>query len=81
MATGQVSDISSLVIYSFYEEVYFHDNLCDFPSDSTERKGNWVGISEHVGDALTYKVLSQDTCKILHTSRLRSALTPGEKNL
>jgi hypothetical protein len=32
-----------------------------------------VGFSEHTGHALTYKVLTSDTSKILYRSEVRSA--------
>jgi len=53
----------------------------NFPSQSTEKKGHFVSISESVGHALTYKVLTKDTHKIIFRSHIRSALNPAEKNL
>jgi hypothetical protein len=52
-----------------------------FPSETTERKGHFVGISEHVGKAMTYKILTDDTNKIIHRSSIRSALQPHERNM
>ena len=36
-----------------------------YPSSSEERAARWVGFGEHVGDALTHKLLDDDTKKIL----------------
>ena len=52
--------------------IYKHDNP-SFPSDSTERLGRFVGIAEHVGHALTFKILTEDSTKIIYRSRIRSA--------
>ena len=41
---------------------------------------NLVGIFEHLGHALTYKILTDDTKKIIHCSIVRSALDPGAAN-
>jgi hypothetical protein len=52
-----------------------------FPSETTERKGHFVGISEHVGNAMTYKILTDDTNKIIHRSSICLALQPHERNM
>ena len=41
------------------------------PSVSEERAARWVGFGEHVGDALTHKLLDDDTKKILYRSAVR----------
>ena len=61
VATGQVNDISPMLEFVFGEPVYYCLNEEDFPSDSRELLGNFVGISEHVGHKMTFKVLSNDT--------------------
>ena len=68
--TGSTPDISSLLCFQFYEPVYYKLDDNDFPSQSTEKLGRFVGISEHVGHALTFKVLTDDTNKIIHRSRI-----------
>ena len=73
--TGTTTDISALLNFHFYEEVYYatgqsmndHDYTW-LPSGIIESKGNWVGTSENVGDVLTYKILTSDTKKIIHRS-------------
>ena len=42
-----------------------------YPSASEERAARWVGFREHVGDALTHKLLDDDTKKILYRSAVR----------
>jgi hypothetical protein len=46
-----------------------------FPYESKEGLGNIVGISEHCGHALTYKVLTADTGHVIYRSLLRPANT------
>ena len=79
--TGSTPDISSLLCFKFWEPVYYRIDDSDFPSDSTERLDHLVGISEHVGHALTFKVLTNDTKKVIHRSRICSAMDPKERNL
>jgi hypothetical protein len=38
-------------------------------------------ISESVGHAMTFKILMDDTLKVIHRSNVRSALNPHAKNL
>ena len=42
--------------------------------------GRFVGFAESVGDALTYKVLTNDTQKIIYCSYVRSALNDTDRN-
>ena len=42
-----------------------------YPSVTEERDTCWVGFGEHVGDALTHKLLDDDTKKILYRSAVR----------
>jgi hypothetical protein len=79
--TGQLYDISVFLQFHFWEPVYFKTRDNNFPSSSGERLGWWVGIHEHCGDALTYKVLAQDTMKLIPVSTIRSAAKDGAHNL
>ena len=84
--TGQTTDISALLLFFFWEPVYFPtgDSLpyahkpC-FPSDTAERLGRFVGFEESVGDALTFKILTDDTQKIMYRSSIRTALSEEER--
>ncbi|EEC44015.1 predicted protein [Phaeodactylum tricornutum CCAP 1055/1] len=78
---GSTPDISVLLQFHFWEPVYYRIEDPSFPSDGTEKSGRFVGIAESVGDALTYKILTDDTNKILYRSSVRSALKSGEINL
>jgi hypothetical protein len=66
-------DISVLLRFHFWEKVYYKKSESAFPSDSTESFGHIVGISEHCGPALTWKILTVDTQHIIHRSVVRPA--------
>ena len=70
--TGTTPDISPILRFSFYQPVYYAANEPSFPSDSREARGRFVGIAEHVGHAMTFKILTDDTNKIIERSLVRS---------
>ena len=73
-ATGsRTGDISALLSFSWLEPVYYKIDDTSFPSESPEGLGYWVGVAEHVEHALTYKIWSKTSGKILHRSAVRSA--------
>ncbi|CAJ1938442.1 unnamed protein product [Cylindrotheca closterium] len=78
--TGITPDISVLLRFAFYEKVYYRTEEPSFPSDSPESIGYMVGIAEHVGHAMTYKILNPETNKILFRSEIRSAASPNDPN-
>jgi hypothetical protein len=79
--TGSTNDISPLLFFRWYEPVYYKVDDSDFPSESREKRGRWVGIAEHVDHAMTFKILMDDTRKIIYRSNIRSALDPDSRNL
>ncbi len=80
--TGSTNDISMLLYFYFWQPVYYRNGeKPDFPSESRESRGHFVGFAEHVGHAMTFKVLSDDTQKVLYCSNICSALEPGLQNL
>jgi hypothetical protein len=46
-----------------------------------EKRGHWVGIAKHVGHAMTFKILTNDTRCIIYLSNIWSALDPKDCNL
>jgi hypothetical protein len=79
--TGSTNDISPLLAFQWYEPVYYKIDDSDFPSDSCEGCGCFVGILEHVGHHMTFKILMDDTNKIIHHSNVCSALSKEDRNL
>jgi hypothetical protein len=80
-AYGTDNDISPMLYFSFYKPVYYLVDETTFPSKSKELCGRWVGVSENVGHFMTYKILMDDTRRIIHHSNICSAANPNARNL
>jgi hypothetical protein len=80
-AYGTDNNISPMLYFSFYKPVYYLVDETTFPSKSKELHGQWVGVSENVGHFMTYKILMDDTRRIIHCSNIRSAADPNARNL
>ena len=61
-------------MYTFYQSVYYASHNQSFPSTSEAKHAFWVGFCEHVGDAITYKLLDSSSHKIIY----RSAVHPTD---
>ena len=64
--TGVMQDISILDKFYFNERVYYALDDNQFPSESTEKAGFFVGFGEGVGNAMTFKILTEDTHQIIY---------------
>ena len=75
---GTTPDISFMLHFSFYEPVYYRIDSSEpdlnFPSPSNEKKGYWVGFANNPGDHLTWRILTEDTQKIIICSGVPSVL-------
>ena len=75
---GTTPDISFMLHTSFYEPVYYRIEFSEpdfhLPSSSNEKKGYWVGFADNPGDRLTWRILTEDTQKIIICSGIQSAL-------
>ena len=60
-ATGSTPNISPLLWFTWYKPVYYKVDDSAFPSESREELGRFVGIAEHVGHAMTFKILMEDS--------------------
>jgi hypothetical protein len=78
---GSIPNISPIFCYSWYQPVYYKVDDSDFPSKTREERGHFVGIAENVGHAMTFKILTDDTNKVVNWSNVRSAGLPLEHNL
>jgi hypothetical protein len=72
---GHTPDISVLLRFHLWQKVYYKKVYSHFPYDSVEAAGHIVGISDHCGHALTYKVFNPSTQKAIHRSLIRPADT------
>jgi hypothetical protein len=66
--------------FTFWEPVYYHVQDPSFPSESPEATGHFVGIAEHVGHAMTFMVLTDDTNRVIFHSNIRTACDPSQPN-
>ena len=60
-----------MLLYTFYQPVFYATHDQHFPSESEERAAFWVGFAEHCGDSLTHIVLDADTLKIIYRYSIR----------
>ena len=72
-------DISIVLLYTFYQPVFYATHDQHFPSESGEKAAFWVGFGEHCGDAMTHRLLDKITQKIIHRSAVRT-LTKSNPN-
>jgi hypothetical protein len=73
---GYTPDITVLLQFYFYEPVYYQELDGKFPQDPKECLGRFVGIAETVGNAITFKILTQKR-KIVYRLVVCSATKPG----
>ena len=79
--TGITPDISIISLFTFYQPVFYATYDQNFPSESEERAGYWVGSWEHCGDAMTQKILDHETQKIIYRRAVRpkKSSTPNHR--
>ena len=83
LATGQQADISPLLNFTFWQKVLYRkeeDSNGNFPSDSPEVEGHWVGIFENVGHRMTYKILTAHN-HVIPRSAIRAANNSSAPNI
>ncbi len=84
--TGQTIEISILLVFLFWDVVYvarYNDQHYQGQvgsKKSSEIRGHFVGFAHNVGHALTFKILTCDTNRVINRSRVRLA-KDGENNL
>ena len=72
---GVNPDFSIIMIYTFYQSVYYASYNQSFPSTSEGKHACWVGFGELDGDAIT--VESENFEESWRTDRMMSEVTPG----
>ena len=71
---GVTHDISILMMYTFYQSVYYASHNQSFPSTSEEKHAFWIGFRAHVGDAIIHMLLDSSPNKVIY----RSAVHPAD---
>ena len=80
VAFGITPDISAFLQFHFFQSVLYHDPTESFPH-SREKTGRFVGITDSVGDTLTYWILTDDSGKIIARSDVRPAQSKTDPNI
>jgi hypothetical protein len=72
---GQTPDISMVYRFKFHDRIYYKkmESRGGNGDVSDESAGYFVGFSETVGHPMTYKVLTDDSRKVIYRSRIRLA--------
>lgn len=78
---GTTIDVSPLLRFHWYQPVLYSVDQPSFPSESREALGHFVGIATHCGHTMTFKVLTDDTEKVIFRSQVRPADDPKRPNL
>jgi len=74
-------DVSPLLRFRWYQPVFYALDDVSFPSSSKEALGYFVGLSTNCGHAMTFKVLTEDTHRVIVRSMVRPADDPTRPNL
>lgn len=78
---GVTVDVSPLLRFYWFQPVFYAIDDAGFPSDSKEALGRFVGISTNCGHTMTFKVLTDDTNRVIVRSLVRPADDPLRPNL
>jgi hypothetical protein len=79
--TGITTDTSKFVSGFYFNEPVLYSVDNKFPSLSPEQPAHWVGFGTNVRDELMFKLLTDDTRKIIYCSAVCSRKTLNERNL
>ena len=71
MLYGVSPDISIILLYTFYQPVFYATHNQSYPFVSEETTTHWVGFGEH-----THKLLDDETKKILYRSAVGAQILP-----
>ena len=69
--TGITPDISIILLFTFYQPVFYATYDQHFHSESGESAVYLVGFGEHCEDAMTHKIIDHDTQKIIYRKAVR----------
>ena len=79
--TSTTPGMNPILRFYWWQTVYYKIDDSDFLSDTREKRVHFVGIVEKLGYLMTFKVLPDDTHKIIYRSNTRSAEDPDTPNL
>ena len=73
---GETPDISGLLLFKFWETVYYHD-----PVDEEDKIGRWCGRALNHGDTMCFWILTQETEELIVCGTVCSATNTPRPNL
>ena len=66
-------------MFYWFEPVLYLDPNTPYP-ETVELPGFFVGFADNVGDAMTFKILTNNQTKVIHRSVVYSAMDPSTRN-
>ena len=54
------------MMHTFYQSIYYTSRNQSFPSTSEEKYTYWVGFGEHVGNAITHRLLDSSSQWVIY---------------
>jgi hypothetical protein len=75
-AIGHTPDISGLLYFTFWEDVYYYE-----PTTGDEKLGKWLGRANNYGDQMCYWILTADTNQLIVHGTVRHASIDDHPNL
>ena len=79
--TGITPEISIILLFNFYQPVFYATHDQHLPTENEERAAYCVALGEHCGDAMTHKLLDYETQKIIYRSAVmpQNSSTPNHR--
>ena len=68
--TSITPDISIILLFTFYQPVFYATHDQHFHSECEQRAAYRVGFGEHCGDAMTHKLLDHEAQKIIYRNAI-----------
>ena len=77
------NDISMLLNFYFWQPGYYLVNPEDqsFSEESRKKRARWAGADEKIGAKMCYKLVDEESGKIICRSIIKVATEPGSANL
>lgn len=80
MLAKQVPDIVPMLAFAWFVPIYNKVNNSSFPSNTVKKCGHFADIAKNVGHIMTFKILTDNTCKVILKSNVQSTLDETARN-
>ena len=81
MLTGRSPGMNAIIHIDWYMLTYYQHEDNSYPLEPTKQFGHFVGISEHIGHTLMYKLRTENSQKIIYRSMICSAINPNPRKI